>query len=102
MYAIIESGSKQYKVEAGSVIDVELTGQQKDEKAVFDRVLLAVDGADVKIGTPYLKTPKVKGTVIDQIKDDKVISFKYKRKTGYHRTKGHRQKYTQIRIEEIA
>jgi large subunit ribosomal protein L21 len=102
MYAIIESGSKQYKVEAGSVIDVELTGQQKDDKAVFDRVLLAVDGSDVKIGTPYLKNPKVTGTVIDQIKDDKVISFKYKRKTGYHRTKGHRQKYTQIKIGEIA
>ncbi|MEK7376281.1 MAG: 50S ribosomal protein L21 [Candidatus Margulisiibacteriota bacterium] len=102
MYAIIESGSKQYKVGAGSVIDVELTGQQKDEKAVFDRVLLAVDGTDIKIGTPYLKSPKVSGTVIDQIKDDKVISFKYKRKTGYHRTKGHRQKYTQIKIEDIS
>jgi len=49
MYAIIESGSKQYKVEPGNIIDVELTGQQKDDKAVFDRVLLAVDGSDVKI-----------------------------------------------------
>ena len=102
MYAIIESGSKQYKVEAGDVIDVELTGQQKDDKAVFERVLLAVDGNDVKIGTPYLKSPKVKGTVVDQVKGEKVISFKYKRKTGYHRTKGHRQKYTQIKIESIS
>ncbi len=102
MYAIIESGSKQYKVEPGNIIDVELTGQQKDDKAVFDRVLLAVDGSDVKIGTPYLKSPKVSGTVLDLVKDDKVISFKYKRKTGYHKTKGHRQKYTRIKIDSIS
>ena len=102
MYAIIESGSKQYKVEVGDVIDVELTGQQKDDKAIFERVLLAVDGSEVKIGTPYLKSPKVKGTVVDQVKGEKLISFKYKRKTGYHRTKGHRQKYTQIKIDSIS
>ena len=102
MYAIVEAGSKQYKVEVGSVIDVETTGQKKGEEAVFDRVLLAVKDQDVMIGTPYLKSPLVKGVVEDVIKDKKVICFKYKRKTGYHRTKGHRQNYTRIRIESIS
>ncbi len=100
MYAIIESGNKQYKVEEGSVIDVELL-DLADDKVVFDKVVLFVDGDKVLVGTPYLEKVKVKGTLLKEIQDDKVVSFKYKHKTGYHKTKGHRQKYSQVKIEGI-
>jgi len=102
MYAIIESGSKQYKVVSGSEIDVELLGLKKDEKVKFDRVLLVSGNETVKIGTPYVKGAAVEGRVLDEIKDKKVTSFKYKNKTGYHRTTGHRQQYTRLRIENIS
>jgi len=103
MYAIIESGNKQYKVEKGSIIDVELLGTKNKEAVNFEHILLVAKDDDIKIGAPYVKGAKVQGTVIDELmKDDKVTAFKYKNKTGYHRTKGHRQKYTRVQIEKIS
>jgi large subunit ribosomal protein L21 len=102
MYAIIESGNKQYKVVSGSEIDVELLGQNNGGKVKLDKVLLVSGDDNIKIGTPYVKGAAVEASVIGDIQDDKVVSFKYKNKTGYHRTIGHRQKYTRLKIEGIS
>lgn len=102
MYAVIESGNKQYKVENGNTIDVELLYLNKDDAVNFEHILLVADGGKIKVGTPYVKGAEVVGKVIDEIKDDKVVSFKYKNKTGYHRTIGHRQRYTRVLIEKIS
>lgn len=102
MYAIIESGNKQYKVVSGSEIDVECLDLKKDGKVKLDRVLLVSGDDTVKIGTPYVKGAVVQASVVDNIKDKKVTSFKYKNKTGYHRTIGHRQQYTRLKVENIS
>lgn len=104
MFAIIESGNKQYKIEKDSIIDVELLHAEKDQIINFDRVLLVSDSDrdNIVVGTPYLKTALVQGRVIDELKDKKVVSFKYKSKSNYHKTIGHRQKYTRLKIEEIS
>jgi large subunit ribosomal protein L21 len=101
MFAIIETGGKQYKVQKDSVLDVELLeGKVKDDAISFEKVLL-ISGDSIKIGNPYLKGAKVTAKVLDVAKDKKVTTFKFKRKTNYHRTIGHRQIYTRIKIESI-
>ncbi|MFA5113390.1 MAG: 50S ribosomal protein L21 [Candidatus Margulisiibacteriota bacterium] len=99
MYAVIETGGKQQKVLAGDILDVELLDNTKS--VTFNNVLLIADGDQVAIGTPYVKGAKVSAKVIGNVKDDKVTTFKYKNKTNYHRTIGHRQNYTRVQIEEI-
>ena len=99
MYAIIETGSKQYKIKAGDIIDVELLATEKS--VTFGNVLMLSDGEKLEFGAPYVKEAKVSAKVIGQVKDDKVTTFKYKNKTNYHRTIGHRQNYTRVQIEEI-
>ncbi len=102
-YAIIESGNKQYKVEKGSLIDVELLNVEKDAKLDLDRVLLVADGGHVHIGTPYLKNAKVNCSVVEsERKDVKVVIFKYKSKSNYHKKTGHRQRYSRLLVEDIA
>ena len=101
-YAIIQSGGRQFRVQPGDVIDVELLGVEAGKKAVFDEVLLASDGKDVKIGDPLVKGAKVTGEVLEaERKAAKVVSYKFKRRKGYHRTVGHRQKHTRVKIGEI-
>lgn len=104
MYAIIESGSKQYRVEKNSQIDVEKMHLRPRSKSVnLEKVLLFSAGKGVQIGTPYLKNVSVKADVVDPIiKADKVISFKYRRRKDSHWKKGHRQKYTRLKIREIS
>lgn len=102
MYAIIESGNKQYKVKKGSVIDVELLPVQKDENLSLDKILLISDGEQIAIGTPYVKGASVNASVEGNVKDKKVISFKYKSKSNYHKTIGHRQQYTRLKIDNIS
>jgi large subunit ribosomal protein L21 len=99
MYAVIETGGKQYRVSAGDILDVELLDNQ--ESVTFSNVLLLAEGEKVEVGTPYLKGAKVSAKVLGTNKDDKVTTFKYKNKINYHRTIGHRQNYTRIQIEEI-
>jgi len=99
MYAIIETGGKQYRVEKSEVLDIELIDNQGS--VTFDNILLLADGEKVAVGQPYVKGAKVTAKVLGPIKDDKVTSFKYKHKINYHRTIGHRQRYTRIQIEEI-
>lgn len=99
MYAIIETGGKQYKVEEGDELDVELL---KDEKGTFkfEKVLMVHDGKAAKIGQPSLTKCEVHADVVGDTKGPKVIAFKYK-KGNYRRTVGHRQKYTRVKIKKI-
>jgi len=102
MLAIFETGGKQYKAEKGIVIDVELLAGKKEGDAVsFDKVLMLSKKGALEIGTPYVKDATVEAKILNLIKDDKVTSFKFKRKTNYHRTIGHRQRYARVKIEDI-
>jgi len=99
-YAVIKTGGKQYKVMEGQVIEVELL-DSSDSSFVFDEVLLVVDGSDVKIGTPTVAGMKVYADVVAEVKGDKIEVFKYKSKSRYRKHTGHRQKYTQVKINGI-
>lgn len=98
MYAIIETGGKQYRVEEGDELDVELLGTEGAVK--FEKVLLVHDGNAPKIGTPHVAYT-VHAEVIGQSKGPKVVAFKYKKCKNYRRTVGHRQKYSRVKITKI-
>ncbi len=103
MFAILETGSKQYKVEEGDVLEVELLDKDKisaSNTLNFDQVLLVKD-TDLHIGQPFVADACVQAKVLEEFKDDKVIVFKKKSKKQYRRTRGHRQKLHRIRIEKI-
>ncbi len=100
-FAIIETGGKQYKVEAGTIIDIEKINGNKLDKVTFDKVLLVADDKQTIIGQPYIKSAKVEATILNQIKDKKITVFKFKKKTGYKVKQGHRQKLSTIKIEEV-
>lgn len=102
MYAIIETGGKQYTVSPGDVIDVELLGLDENEKVDFDSVLTIADGDDVTFGTPKIEGAKVSGEVVSNFRDKKVVAFKKKRRKGYTRTVGHRQNLTKVKILDIS
>jgi large subunit ribosomal protein L21 len=99
MYAIIATGGKQYKVSEGDVIKVEKLDAEIGKEVTFDQVL-AVNADGLKVGKDVADA-KVTATVMDQARDRKVIVYKYKRKTGYHKKNGHRQAYTKVKIEKI-
>ena len=101
MYALVEIKGKQYKAEKGAVLKVDKIDSEKGESLEFDKVLMLSNDSDVKIGTPYVDGIKVQGSVEDQIKDKKVLVFKYKRRKNYRRTQGHRQQYTLVKINDI-
>jgi len=101
MYAVIETGGKQYKVKAGSVIQVEKLLLEDNSPINFDKVLAVWDDKGIQVGKPYLEGAIVKGTVLNQIKADKILVFKFKPKTGYKRTQGHRQKLSVIKIDAV-
>ena len=100
MYAIIATGGKQYKVSEGDIIKVEKLGVEAGQTVTFDQVLV-VSGDDVKVGNPTVEGATVTASVVKEGKAKKVIVYKYKRKTGYHKKNGHRQQYTQVKIEKI-
>ena len=100
MYAIIETGGKQYKVSVGDTIKVEKLEVNVGDKVTFDKVLAVVD-SDVTLGTPTIEGKTVTGTCTKQARDKKVIVYKYKRKSGYHKKNGHRQYFTEIKIDSI-
>ena len=101
MYAIIETGGKQYKVAEGDIITVEKLGVEAGQEYTFDKVLVLAKDGDVKVGAPYVEGAAVTASVIGDGKAKKVVVYKYKRKTGYHKKNGHRQPYTQVKIEKI-
>ncbi len=100
MYAIIATGGKQYKVSEGDVIKVEKLNAAEGESVTFDNVL-AVMNDTLQVGSPKVEGAAVSATVMEQGKGPKVIVYKYKRKTGYHKKSGHRQAYTKVRIDSI-
>lgn len=101
MYAVVETGGKQYKVNAGQVIEVESLAANKGDKIELDRVLVVGDGEDVRVGTPLVEGAKVTATVLKQKKGRKVVVFRYVPKQRFRRKKGHRQDLTQLKIDEI-
>ena len=101
MYALVEYKGKQYKAEKGAILTVDKLSAEKGAKLDIDSVLLVSDGDKVSIGTPYVKGAKVSIVVEDSFKDKKVIVYKYKSKKDYHRTIGHRQQYTNVKVEDI-
>ncbi|MBO5059493.1 MAG: 50S ribosomal protein L21 [Clostridia bacterium] len=101
MYAILETGGKQYKVEEGSVIFVEKLETAEGESVTFDKVLAVADGDNVTVGTPVVSGATVTGKVTKQGKAKKIYVFKMKRKKNERSKKGHRQPYTKVTIESI-
>ncbi len=102
MYAIIETGGKQYKVSENDIIKVEKLNAEEGTDFEFSKVLLINKDGEVLTGTPYLENAKVVGEVLETKKDKKVIVFKFKRRKNYKRKKGHRQYYTKLRIKDIS
>lgn len=100
-YAIIETGGKQYRVESGDVIEVELLSDKENSSVEFKNVLLLGDGSAYKVGLPHVENCLVKGEMLGVVKGPKVIAYKYKRRKSYHRKVGHRQKYSRVKITEI-
>jgi large subunit ribosomal protein L21 len=101
MYAVIKTGGKQYKVAEGDVLKVEKLNAEVETTVELTEVLLVANGGDVKVGTPVVEGAKVVAEVLAQGRGKKVVNFKYKPKTGYHKKKGHRQSYTEIKITSI-
>ncbi|MGN1197789.1 MAG: 50S ribosomal protein L21 [Acetatifactor sp.] len=99
MYAIIATGGKQYKVSEGDVIKVEKLDVEPGNTVSFDQVIAVSDGT-LKVGSDVAKAT-VSATVMEQGRSRKVIVYKYKRKTGFHKKNGHRQAYTQVKIDKI-
>ena len=102
MYAVIETGGKQYRVRPGDHLLVEKLPGEAGDKVVFDRVLLVVDNGSVHIGRPIVEGAQVEATIVRQTRGPKIIVFKYKPKKRYRRKKGHRQYYTEVEIDRIA
>jgi len=101
MFAIIETGGKQYKVQEGDKIRIEKLDLNPGEKVIFDKVLLIENNGQTLIGNPYLPNAKVEGTILAQVKGEKIIIFKKKRKKGYKKKIGHRQKLSEVQIDKI-
>ena len=102
MYAVIETGGKQYRVQNGDRITIEKLNVEDGGKVVFDKVLVCGEGADMKVGTPYLEGITVEGEVVESGKGKKVVIFKYKAKKDYRKKQGHRQPYTLVEITSVA
>ncbi|MBR3786358.1 MAG: 50S ribosomal protein L21 [Firmicutes bacterium] len=100
MYAIIETGGKQYRVQEGDVLTIEKLGVEAGETVEFDKVLVLA-GEELKVGAPYVEGAKVVGEVVENGKAKKVIIFKYKAKKDYRKKQGHRQPYTMVKIVSL-
>ena len=101
MFAIVETGGKQYQVEEGRYIDVELLDAEADSKVVFDKVVMIVNGKKSKVGQPYVANAKAEGVVLKHDKAKKVIVYKQRPKKGYRKKQGHRQGFTRVMINKI-
>ena len=101
MYAIIESGGKQYKISEGDIIKVEAMKGNVGDIVEIDKVLLLKKDEEVKVGSPVVSQAKVVGEIVEKGKDKKIIVFKFKRRKNYRRKRGHRQQYTFLKINQI-
>jgi large subunit ribosomal protein L21 len=102
MYAVIKTGGKQYKVAAGDKIKVEQLPADVGQEVVIDQVLAVGNGADLKVGTPWVAGASVKATVVAHGKHDKVRIFKMRRRKHYQKRQGHRQTYTELQIGALS
>lgn len=104
MYAVIQTGGKQYRVEPGKTVVVEKLEGEQGSQVVFDEVLLVSsgDGGNVNIGKPTVAGAKVTGEIVEQGRGDKLVVFKFRRRKNYVRKNGHRQSYTAVKIAEIS
>jgi large subunit ribosomal protein L21 len=101
MYAVIKSGGKQYRVESGKQVRVESLAADVCVAVAFEEVLLVGAGDSIKVGAPLVSGAKVKATVVSHGRGDKVKIFKLRRRKHYQKTQGHRQNYTEVRIDDI-
>ena len=101
MYAVIENGGKQYRVQEGTTVYVEKLAVAEGEKVTLDQVLAVSKDGSLTVGEPFVTGASVEATVLENGKADKIIVFKYKRKKDYRRKQGHRQPYTKLKIESI-
>ncbi|MCP4203319.1 MAG: 50S ribosomal protein L21 [bacterium] len=102
MYAVIETGGKQYRVEPGDVLDVERRDLPEESSELrFDRVLMVRGDKDVQLGTPLVEGASVTATLVDEVRAPKIMVFKFKRRKGYRRLIGHRQDLMRVRIDKI-
>lgn len=102
MYAIVEIGGKQYRVEKDAVINVDLVSSAETKELDFKSVVLFSNGTDIRMGKPYLDNVTVKATVMGETKGDKVRGVKFKKRKNYTRTFGHRAKYLTLKIQDVA
>ena len=102
MYALVEIKGKQYKAEAGALLKVDLFDNQPGDALEFDSVVLVSGDDKTKVGQPYVKGVSVKTVVEENGRDPKILVFKYKKRKNYRRTRGHRQPFTLLRVQEIA
>jgi large subunit ribosomal protein L21 len=101
MYAVINTGGKQYKVSPGDIVRVESLEGQKGDMIEIKDVFMIVDGDSVSVGKPALASAKITAEVMEQGRGEKLLIFKHRRRKGYRRTNGHRQNYTAIKVKEI-
>lgn len=102
MYAIISTGGKQYKVQSGDVISVELLDGKPGDTVTFDKILAAGEGAELKTGTPTIDGAKVEGEIQSVFRGEKLIVFKFKRRKGFRKKNGHRQNLMSVKIGSIS
>lgn len=101
MYVLLDIKGKQYKAEQGSLLRVDRLDGAEGDELQFDRIMLVSDGESVTVGTPFVQGASVKTKLEKHAKGDKVVVFKYKRRKGYRKKRGHRQQYSFVRVEEI-
>ena len=101
MYAVLETGSKQYRVVAGDTLEIERLDIEAGQLVTFDRVLLVNNDGKITVGAPTVKSATVVADVVEHIRGEKKLTFKMKRRKGYHKTIGHRQELTIVKIKEI-
>lgn len=101
MYAIIETGGKQYKVQEGDIIQIEKLGVATGETVTFDKVIAVSKEGSLSVGSPLLNDVTVSASVVAEGKDKKIIIYKYKAKKTYHKKTGHRQPFTKVKIDKI-
>jgi len=101
MYAVLETGSKQYRVSAGDKLQIERLETEAGQAVTFDRVLLVNNDGKLSVGSPTVANASVLADVVEHIRGEKKVAFKMKRRKGYHKTIGHRQELTVVQIKEI-
>ena len=101
MYAVLETGSKQYRVSAGDKLEIERLAIEAGKPVTFDRVLLINNDGKLSIGSPTVPSATIEADVVEHIRGEKKVAFKMKRRKGYHKTIGHRQELTIVKIKEI-